>query len=60
LTFSDLVVLTTGDVDGEIHQSTDGLVEHYFYTQMVLPMSTFALAIGNWKIVDVLSGNHPR
>ena len=54
---SDLTVLTTGDTNGQIHQRPDGLVEHYFYTQMVLPMSTFALAIGKWKVIDILTEN---
>ena len=50
-----MLVLATGDAVGEIHDSEDdGLVENYFYTQMVLPMSTFALAIGPWKVVEIL------
>ena len=27
---------------------------HYFFTQMVLPMSTFALAIGYWDMVSII------
>ena len=27
---------------------------HYFFTQMVLPMSTFALAIGRWSMVQII------
>ena len=38
----DYIVLCTGDANASI--SDEG--EHYFYTQMILPMSTFAVAIG--------------
>ena len=27
---------------------------HYFFTQMVMPMSTFALAIGHWDMIQVI------
>ena len=30
---------------------------HYFFTQMVLPMSTFALAIGPWDMVQIIDSS---
>jgi hypothetical protein len=45
---TDLAVLTTGDADGQIRQGHDGLVEHYFYTQV-----TSEIVPSNWpKIVE--------
>lgn len=45
-------VLCTGD---EAEAPGADRSSHYFYTSMVLPMSTFALAIGRWKCVQVIS-----
>lgn len=39
-------ILCTGDDNGKICDE-DGY--HYFFTQMILPMSTFAVAISVWK-----------
>jgi hypothetical protein len=56
----DLTVLTTGDTNGQILRRPGELVENYFYTQMVLPMSTFALAIGKWKVVEIITTKTER
>jgi len=40
-------VITTGDQPG--HILTDDQHKSYFYTVMLLPMSTFALAVGRWN-----------
>ena len=42
---SDFTVLSTGDEQG-FSTNQNGM---YFYTQTVLPLSTFALAIGKWQ-----------
>ena len=49
-TSKKLTVLCTGDEDAVVN---DG--EHYFFTQMVLPMSTFAVAIGHWDMSTLVS-----
>lgn len=46
-------VLCTGDHNGLT--VSDNPHHHYFYTQMVLPMSTYAVAIGNWSIKTIVS-----
>ena len=48
----EYVLLCTGDKNG--HKTDDG--QYYFYTQMVLPMSTFAVAIGKWFISSIIDG----
>ena len=47
-TIPDVSILCTGDKNAQL--STNG---HYFYTQMILPMSTFAVAIGSWKSLNL-------
>ena len=42
-------ILCTGDENGQLYED-----QYYFYTQMILPMSTFAIAIGSWKSIDLL------
>ena len=44
----ELCILCTGDINP---QPSKG--QQYFYTQMILPMSTFAVAIGSWKCADL-------
>ena len=44
-----MAVLCTGDEDAVITSAAAGGDQHYFFTQMVLPMSTFAVAIGQWS-----------
>ncbi len=53
----DLTVLCTGDEDGILMEKG-----HYFYTQMILPMSTFAVAIGKWSAIDLVlpTPNNPK
>ena len=46
----DYTVLCTGDQNATIDQEHQ---DHYFYTQMILPMSTFAVAIGKWTVLEV-------
>ncbi len=41
----------TGDEDAVISHDE----EFYFYTQMVLPMSTFAVAAGRWTVEEIVS-----
>ena len=47
-------VFTTGDSDYEI-ESSESHITYKYATQMLLPMSTFALAIGNYAVVDLQS-----
>jgi hypothetical protein len=44
-------VLCTGDQNAELTSRK----EFYFYTQMVLPMSTFAVAIGKWAVDQIVN-----
>ena len=44
----DVSILCTGDQNAQISKK-----DHYFYTQMILPMSTFAVAIGSWKSINL-------
>ena len=44
-------ILCTGDQNAMIDLNGN----HYFYTQMILPMSTFAVAIGKWTVVEFSS-----
>ena len=52
-------VLCSGDEDAEIEALTseDSFPRrrHYFFSSMVLPMSTFSLAIGRWKCVQLVT-----
>ena len=51
----DVTVFCTGDTLPEYR--TDDCWNHfYFYTKLKLPMSTFALAIGKWKVNTVNYG----
>ena len=43
-------ILCTGDENPQV--LSDG--NHYFYTQMILPMSTFAVAISAWEVSDIV------
>ena len=43
-------ILCTGDQNAIVDQTTQ---DHYFFTQMILPMSTFAIAIGQWTVLEV-------
>ena len=54
---ADFEVLCSGDEDAEVDTSTsaEDPRTHYFYSSMVLPMSTFSLAIGKWKCVQLVS-----
>ena len=42
-------VFCTGDTEPEV-QEEDQLRISYFHTNLVLPMSTFALAVGQWQV----------
>lgn len=44
-------ILCTGDKDGQVIKVN----EEYFFTQMILPMSTFAVAIGQWTSKPLVS-----
>ncbi|XP_067119173.1 aminopeptidase O-like [Centruroides vittatus] len=46
---ADAVVLMSGDAIPTITQEDNGLKSYYYYTKMILPMSTLALAVGYWK-----------
>ena len=48
----DFKIFCTGDENALVNDNG----EHYFFTQMILPMSTFAVAIGKWSIIKVCSG----
>jgi len=48
-------VFCTGDEEGCPEPCQEGRVSWYFYTRMVLPMSTFALAIGQWEILTLVT-----
>ncbi|XP_052256814.1 aminopeptidase O-like isoform X4 [Dreissena polymorpha] len=55
---NDLVVLMTGDNDPVITgQEVDGIetLTYHFSSDMAMPSSTLALAIGKWTLVDTLS-----
>ena len=56
---ADFEVLCSGDVDAVIDPITPAegrcARTHYFYSSMVLPMSTFALAIGRGKCVQLVT-----
>ena len=51
-----LRVLTTGDETGEA--TSDNQI--YFYTRMILPLSTLALAIGQWKCHEIVLDMPPQ
>ena len=55
----EATILCTGDKDSTETSSSNGITDHYFYTDMTLPMSTFALAIGHWRARTVV-GAHER
>nr|AMO02534.1 aminopeptidase O [Tityus serrulatus] len=46
---TDAVVLMSGDATPIITPENNGFKSYYYYTKMILPMSTLALAIGYWK-----------
>jgi len=49
-------VFCTGDEEGVMARTGTGReVSWYFYTRMVLPLSTFAVSIGRWRVVTVVS-----
>jgi aminopeptidase O len=48
-------VVCTGDEDGKVVSRDDGMRAHYFFTSMVLPMSTFAVAVGRWQCVQLVT-----
>ena len=50
ITAPNACVLCTGDQDGVREGDS-----HYFYTEMTLPMSTFALAVGHWESHTVVA-----
>ncbi len=56
-------VLCTGDRNGFVlpTEVPTRRKSHYFYTSMVLPMSTFAMAVGRqWKCVELVSEDAAR
>ena len=56
---ADFEVLCSGDEDAVVDPlaSAGRFVRrtHYFYSSMVLPMSTFSLAVGRWKCVRLVT-----
>lgn len=50
---SKFTVLCTGDNQDDFVQN-QGIDSYYFYTNLILPMSTFAIAIGIWKKEAIL------
>jgi len=50
---SNLTVLCTGDNQDDVLLD-NGNDSHYFFTNLILPMSTFAIAIGSWKKEAIL------
>ena len=55
---ADFEVLCSGDEDAVIDAlaaADTSARTHYFYSSMVLPMSTFSLAIGRWKCVELVT-----
>ena len=49
---STFTVLSTGDEQG-VSTNENNQNGMYFYTQTLLPLSTFALAIGKWCCIDI-------
>ena len=51
-------VLCTGEEEAELSSDDDLYYHKFSHTSFVLPMSTFALAIGKWSVITI-SGNVP-
>ena len=56
--FKDHVVLCTGELVPYISSEGDIRRHHFSHTSFVVPMSTFAIALGFWE-VRVIECTHP-
>lgn len=54
---AEAVVLMSGDAEPLITSEINGYKKYYYYTKMILPMSTLALAVGYWKKKTILDIN---
>ncbi len=57
----DTKFFCTGDEDaivGANGENSDGVLEYYFFTRMVLPMSTFAVAAGRWTVTKIVENSY--